>query len=264
MMRWRTGSVLAGILVLMLLIGTSAMRFDKASFFLKKRGFVEVKGSELGLGYDYYILSFEISNNDYRKFLYDLKINSRNDELAIAQVDTSAWDALYGTPNAYTAYYFQHESYGAYPVVNISVAGAELYCKWLSEKYANESFDIEVRLPDSVEWKLAARGGDSTAIYGWGKGTYVDRQGYYKCNAKKGTVCDYTLSPILSFDTNPYGLFNMSGNAAEMLRDHGAHKGGSWESEEPAIRIDGPDPYKGITTASPYIGFRPVAIIRKK
>lgn len=252
--------ILLGILIT---VGTAATRFDKTALFLKKHGFIEIKQSKSGIGYDYFILTYEISNDDYRRFLYDLKINNRTDELQIAAVDTARWDSLYGSPNAYTNYYYQSELYGNYPVVNISHAGATLYCNWLTEKYKAEGYAVEVRLPDSIEWKIAALGGDTTAIYGWGKGGYVDRKGYYKCNAKKGTVCDYTLSPVLSFDTNPYGMFNMSGNAAEMLQEAGTHKGGSWESTEPAIRINGPDPYAGITHGSPFIGFRPVVIVKE-
>lgn len=250
------------VLAVAIVVSTSATAFDKTDLFLKKRGFIEVKKSKSGADHDFYILSFEISNEDYRKFLYDLKINNRTADLQIAAVDTARWDSLYGAQNAYTNFYFQHEAYNNYPVVNITHAGATLYCKWLTEKYTAEGYAIEVRLPDSSEWKLAAQAGDTTAIYGWGKGGYVDRKGYYKCNAKKGTVCDYTLSPVISFDTNPYGMFNMSGNAAEMLNEPGKHKGGSWESLEQALRIDGADPYAGITHGSPFIGFRPVAIIK--
>lgn len=243
-------------------VGTSAIPFDKTDLFLKKHGFVEIKQSKTGLDHDFYILSYEISNEDYRKFLYDLKIHNRTEELQVAAVDTARWDSLYGSANAYTNFYFQNEVYNNYPVVNISHTGAALYCKWLTEKYTEAGYAVEVRLPDSVEWKLAAQGGDTSAVYGWGKGGYVDRKGYYKCNAKKGTVCDYTLSPVLSFDTNPYGMFNMSGNAAEMLSEPGKHKGGSWESLEPALRIHGADPYNGITHGSPFIGFRPVVILK--
>lgn len=63
-------------------------------------------------------------------------------------------------------------------------------------------------------------------------------------------------APVLTYHANPFGLFNMSGNVAEMLDQPGRTKGGSWASSGYYIRIDAEDEYAGITEPSPKIGFR--------
>ena len=64
------------------------------------------------------------------------------------------------------------------------------------------------------------------------------------------------LAPSESYVANDYGLYNCSGNAAEMLAEPGKTKGGSWNSFGYYIRIDAEDEYAGFTVPSPQIGFR--------
>lgn len=256
---------LPALLVVALLTASfTSPHHGKTGRFLKRHGFMYIPGKTDGLGYDYYMQAFEISNENYRYFLNDLKAKGRYDDLKKAAVDTAAWYPIFEQDSAYAKFYFQHEAYDHYPVVNISYDGAVLYCKWLTEAYALRGLPIEVRLPDSAEWKIAARGGEPENVYGWGKDSYISKQGYYRCNAKKGDTCSLTLTPVMAYTTNRYGLYNMSGNASEMLREKGTHKGGGWNSPEPNIRIDGADDYAGVSTPSPFIGFRPIAIIKEE
>ena len=247
--------------VAVLATGFTPPHHGKTGRFLKRHGFMYIPGQADGMNHDFYMQAYEISNENYRYFLNDLQIKGRYDELRIAGVDTAQWDAIFGDSSAYSKFYFQHEAYDHYPVINISYEGALMYCKWLTEAYSLRGFNIEVRLPDSTEWKIAARGGEADNTYGWGKDSYISKQGYYRCNAKKGDTCSLTLTPVMAYTTNRYGLYNMSGNTTEMLLEKGKHKGGGWNSPEPNIRIDGPDDYAGISGPSPFIGFRPIAII---
>jgi formylglycine-generating enzyme required for sulfatase activity len=66
-----------------------------------------------------------------------------------------------------------------------------------------------------------------------------------------------------SYLPNSYGLFNMSGNVAEMVyynndKSKPGTKGGGWNSVNSEIQINGKDPYNGVTKAHSNIGFRVV------
>ena len=76
----------------------------------------------------------------------------------------------------------------------------------------------------------------------------------------------YTVR-VDSYFPNDFGLYNMSGNVAEMVYDDIKTKsagtaGGGWMNNEEEIKILGPDPYAGVTNAHPGIGFRVVMTIR--
>jgi formylglycine-generating enzyme required for sulfatase activity len=59
---------------------------------------------------------------------------------------------------------------------------------------------------------------------------------------------------------NNYGLYNMSGNVAEMVYERGVAYGGSYLDPGYDIRIDSEKPYDG---PSPLIGFRVIAVRKK-
>jgi hypothetical protein len=63
-------------------------------------------------------------------------------------------------------------------------------------------------------------------------------------------------APVESHIANDCGIYNMSGNVAEILLEKGRTKGGSWKDSEEYKKIDGPDKYAGFDTPLPTIGFR--------
>lgn len=71
-------------------------------------------------------------------------------------------------------------------------------------------------------------------------------------------------APIKSFTANSLGIYNLSGNVAEMVLEGWSTKGGSWNSTGYEVRIDAPEPYAGINTPSPYIDFRILMIVEEK
>jgi formylglycine-generating enzyme required for sulfatase activity len=68
-----------------------------------------------------------------------------------------------------------------------------------------------------------------------------------------------TKYTVPAYFPNDFGLYNMSGNVAEMVQTEGISKGGSWRSGAYDIRIDQQSGYEG---SSPALGFRPVLQIK--
>ena len=219
----------------------------------------------------FYISSIEITNKQYRDFLNDLKAKGQTDKLKRAMIDTSIHKSFLGNTQPFISDYFYSHAKDAYPVVNVSEEGAVLYCEWLTEKYnATAKVKVHFALPDEEQWIWAAKGGDAQAIYPW------------KGNSLKGTsknldMCNYkhqastgkpitdnpsadVTAPSVSFMPNGYGIYNMSGNVAEMLASASYTKGGSWMSGSDQVTITAREDYPDHPGSRPNVGFRPIMI----
>lgn len=89
------------------------------------------------------------------------------------------------------------------PVVTVSAAGAEAYCRWRSAQTGARH-----RLPSEAEWEKAARGPGSR-VYAYG-----DTCGTLLANQESGA-----LRAVGSYAPNGFGLYDMTGNAFEWTRD---------------------------------------------
>ena len=105
---------------------------------------------------------------------------------------------------------------GRRPVINVTFADVEEYLAWLSTKTARA-----YRLPTEAEWEYAARAGTTTQFW-WG-----DEVGINKANCRN---CESPWSakgsgPVGSFEANPFGLHDTSGNVWEWVADcwHPSH-----------------------------------------
>ncbi|MCR9171152.1 MAG: formylglycine-generating enzyme family protein [bacterium] len=239
----------------------------------------------------FYMQVNEVSNEQYRTFLNDLLIQGREDEYIKAYPHEHQWvDELSGATDAMFRLYFTHPAYSNYPVVNVTREGAEMYCKWLTlettqSKYVDDANSLnDVRLPQRLEWAYAASNGDSKYMYPWGGNFTKNSSGAYLANFNPDTSNysadgGFYTTPTGTYYPNQFGLYNMSGNVAEMvygptdftsksdlisIQKEPGTAGGGWLDDEDALKIEGDDPYKGRTEGHPNIGFRVVITHLKK
>jgi formylglycine-generating enzyme required for sulfatase activity len=234
----------------------------------------------------FFMKATEVTNSEYREFLNDLSAKGRTEDLAIAQIRAEGWKNAGTFMQPFVEHYHSHPAYDNYPVVNITKEAAQLYCSWLQEKLEAKMGQgaVMVRLPTEKEWEYAAMGGRENYPYPHGynlrnaKGNFlyqfttvgdeavcrdsITGTPQVQANAGRSSSGGIGPAPAKSYFPNDYGLYNTSGNVAEMLLEEGRTKGGSFQSTGYDIRIDAPDAYAGFAGASPYIGFRPVVSFR--
>lgn len=116
---------------------------------------------------------------------------------------------------------------GNHPVVQVSRADAEAFAEWLSAKTGQTW-----RLPSEAEWEYAARGGTTTAYF-WGDNVDdgADYAAGYDIRTDEATGYGFTprmeaddgaafTAPVGSYEPNPWGLYDMTGNAREWVSDY--------------------------------------------
>lgn len=240
----------------------------------------------------FYIQKTEVSNLEYRTFLFDLVMQNRLEEFLIAKPDEAMWTKIFGVnAQVMVELYFSHPAYDNYPVNNISRAGAELYCKWLYEEVqklagGKELPFFHLRIPTRQEWVKAASVNGQNKSFPWAGDAIQNEKQCYLANHKPtdSTYFDdggmFTVK-VNSYLANDFGLFNMSGNVAEMVVDGVSNTiktgpkdtsvvlspgtaGGGWMNTAGELKISAPDNHPNQTDPHPNIGFRVVMSHRGK
>jgi len=116
------------------------------------------------------------------------------------------------------------------PVVQITPEDAEAFGRWLSEQDPGWIY----RLPTEAEWEYACRAGTTTR---WSFGDDHARLNDYAWTAWNA---EGRLHPVGQLAPNPWGLFDMHGNARELVADAYAPY-----PTEPRLRIDPVGPSAG-------------------
>lgn len=271
------------------------------------------------LVYDYYWIDYQQAARRANSFNYDTQryegsvVNSNGEEIPIANrssfimhetvpvyPDTLCWirDYSYSYNEPLTYKYFSHPGFEDYPVIGVNWDQAKAFCNWrtrLNESFRSRMSDVpahDFRLPTEAEWELAARGGRQNTKYPWGSYYTRNAKGCFLANFKplRGNyVADsetsVTTMKVGSFDPNDFGLYDMSGNAAEWTSsayfeagydlindlnpeiDYRAYpddpqvmkrkvvRGGSWKDTEFFIRSSTRS-YEYQDTTKSYVGFR--------
>jgi len=224
----------------------------------------------------FYMMKTEVSNLHYQEFLAYIKNNSDQSLLEKIQLHPEQFHA-----KPYEKTYLDHPAYHNFPVLTVSYEAAKEYCKWLgnmlAKNYEINKEKILVRLPTKHEWMYAAHGGHSQSTYPWGGNYLRNSKGCLLANFNKSLSTEnitfdpetqeYKIVeskinqsvlgpvPVNAYLENEFGLYNMSGNAAEMIDTKGKAVGGSWNSPGYDIRIQSEMSYE---ESSSFVGFRPV------
>jgi formylglycine-generating enzyme required for sulfatase activity len=140
-----------------------------------------------------------------------------------------------------------------YPAVGITHHAANKFCEWLSAQTGNF-----YRLPTEAEWEYACRAGTTTA---YSFGDDVSKLGEYAWFRDNS---EYVYQKVGAKKPNPWGLYDMHGNAAELVLDQYAadayakikdgainpwvpaparyptvYRGGHWDADALALRTAG-------------------------
>ncbi|MEL6971485.1 MAG: SUMF1/EgtB/PvdO family nonheme iron enzyme [Bacteroidota bacterium] len=232
-----------------------------------------------------YMSAFEVSNGLYQSFLQDLLTAKRFDLLDICQIHTTDWRSL--LPKAYQNLSDEqmfdngHPEDERAPVVNISHEAAIVFCNWLTELYNKSDHrkkqfkKVSFRLPLVQEWEYCARLGQfEGAPYPWGGPYNQNAKGCYLSNFNPYLVSQSETEPLFGPADDPEspdedggyfpvvvdayfptakGLYNMSGNVAEMVQEEGQTKGGGWQDPAYYTQIG---VTRSVDLPSPNVGFR--------
>jgi formylglycine-generating enzyme required for sulfatase activity len=163
---------------------------------------------------DYSISRFKVTNSMYQFYLSQHGLNIRE-----MSGDREKWDSINSLPNT---------------PAHVDWYEAEKYCNWLGS-----ITDLPIALPTEAQWEYAARSRGQYLIVATNDGTYKaeprsirteknmpkginissngDRVTFAKENALKTNF--YTPLPVDLFPPNPLGLYAMSDNGYEWVKD---------------------------------------------
>ncbi len=123
--------------------------------------------------------------------------------------------------------FFAIPGFEKYPVVRMNWYGAAAFCAFYG-----------FRLPTEAEWEMASRGGRQHA-YGTADGMITHDLANYQGTEGRDTFAG--LAPVGSFPPNPYGIYDLSGNAGEFVFDL---YGANFYASSPRQNPIGPGPAK--------------------
>lgn len=283
------------LLLLALFVVSQVSAKDHLKKFLKNTGYVYVPEGSLEIDSNkqnmesFYLFDTEVSNLNWLEFIHFLRDTEGQEAANKFLQDSTLWNALGGSMEPYTSHYHDHPAFMNYPVVNISVEKIERFCAFL-ESRLNETYgeflEFTCSLPTKEEWIYAGKGGLTLSPYSWGGPYTRNAEGGYLANYKpigdqqitetepgKYAIVnnaaryfdDGSFGPaaVVSYNPNGYGLFNMCGNVAEVVKDGDNYvlMGGSWNSTGYDIQLTSQKVY---SNANPFTGFRPKLTIKVK
>jgi formylglycine-generating enzyme required for sulfatase activity len=186
-----------------------------------EQGHLEVEGvpRRVTIAKPFAIGKFEVTVDQFSAFVADTGITAGNScrEITIFDRSPVAW----GPPEAS----FRKPGFdvtGSQPVVCISWHEAQAYVAWLRRRTGKP-----YRLPTEAEWEYAARAGtntnysfgdDETELCGYARFADLSSRYVWHDACRSGTTT-YGPLPVGSLKPNPWGLFDMHGNAWEWVED---------------------------------------------
>ena len=145
------------------------------------------------------------------------------------EITQEQWQAVMGTAPWSDAP--SHYQGPRHPAIGISWHDAQAFSRILNEHFGEESY----RLPTQAEWEYACRAGTATR---WSFGddeSLLESYGWYSDNAGNAGI-----QPVGEKLPNPWGLFDMHGNAEEWVHDwHGYDRHDGTPQTDPSGPVSG-------------------------
>jgi formylglycine-generating enzyme required for sulfatase activity len=175
---------------------------------------------------------FEVTVDQFSAFVAETGMVVGNNCNEIVAFDRTA--LIWGPPEAS----FRQPGFditGSQPVVCISWHEAQAYVAWLRRRTGKP-----YRLPAEAEWEYAARAGtitaysfgdDESALCGYARFADLGSRFGWR-DACRGDIGGYGPLPVGSLKSNPWGIFDMHGNAWEWVED-------CWTPQALEIPVDG-------------------------
>jgi len=192
------------------------------------RAGAETPQHQVTIGKGFALSRAEITIGQFREFVRASGYQPDSVKLGGASVYDERGGALRDDPDAtwQSDYAGRAATDERLPVVNISWNDAKAYVDWLGQRTGKH-----YRLPSEAEFEYALRGGTTTK-YWWGNGAPTrkvenltgsgdrSQSGRRWSNAfEKYRDGYWGPAPVMSFEANPYGLFDIDGNVSEWVLD---------------------------------------------
>lgn len=212
-----------------------------------------------------FVDKYEVCIKDYKFFLANKKLEEK--DISNLIYDSTKWTSGTLSYSHMEHYYFNLKSFENHPIVAISYDAVLEFCNWLSEKYNSDSErkfkKVIFRLPTEKEFiKVAISDFEKNKIfYPWGYNSLIDSKNQNLCNFARLSQKDidfdgksFTYKSIIDFENdietvnsyrpNKLGVFNIVGNASEMIQDKGYAMGGDFLSTGYNVRVTSKKKFK--------------------
>lgn len=169
----------------------------------------------------FFLDPYEVTNRQFEQFVQatGYETTAEKEGTASVRIAGQGWQETKGAtwrhPEAGPEVFASDRA--DHPVVNVSWHDAEAYCRWAGK-----------RLPTEAEFEYATRAGTQTT-YWWGNfspstrrvANVADESGRNRLSVIIAGYDDgyLTTATVGSYEANPFGLFDMTGNVTEWVAD---------------------------------------------